>query len=223
MICLQCAPEGATSWWEKKADRGKYTCSVCSEALPRPAYSKEGFSERDALICKECSRTELVRQKNLKQKRFNCSGPCRRQQLPQNEFTVQMLLDKRGKGWVCKECQFPKCEQCQLPSDKPVPFGQDAKKELAKTKKYQRHWVCEWCLYPPCAGCGLKRPRATKKEEVQFQLWFCQKCWGQGAEKTEQQHPPCSGCGAKKTQSLHKSRHAHRAWRCSACWRKADS
>ena len=222
IVCLQCAPTFAVNWWQKKADGGKYTCSVCSEALPRLAYSKEGFSKPDALICKECNRAELVRP-HLKQKSFNCAGSCKRQQLTQDIFTVQMLLKRIGKEWGCKECEFPRCEHCQLRSDRPVPFGADAKKEAAKTKGHQRHWICEWCLYPPCAGCGLKRTRGQKRKDIQLELWFCRKCFGQAAEKTEQQHPPCSGCGVKKRQSLQKSLHEHRAWRCSACWRKADS
>ena len=56
-----------------------------------------------------------------------------------------------------------------------MPFGADAKKEMEKDKKHQRHWTCEWCLYPPCAGCGSKRTWAKKREEIQFQLWFCRK------------------------------------------------
>ena len=223
ILCLQCAPIWETRWWKKKADEAKYTCSVCQKALPRSSYSADGFSTPNAIVCKDCDRAKVVEQKHLADKKINCTGPCRRQQLTHHEFTAQMLLCKDFSKWICKDCQFPECEQCHLPSEAPVPFGPEAKKEMAKTKKYQRHWVCEWCLYPPCAGCGIKRTRAKKNKDIQLQLWFCRDCFGQASDATQQEHPACSGCNVKKTEAQQKLLHAHRAWRCGTCWRKADS
>ena len=222
VLCLKCAPSWAIGWWEKRADKGTYTCSACSEALPRVAYSREGFSQPDAIVCMDCNRDKIVQRRTLEEKRFNCVGPCRRQNLTHHEFAALTLLNKNFKIWLCKACQFPKCERCHLPSETPVPFGPAERKELAR-KKEERQFVCEWCSYPPCGGCGLKRTRASKREKLQFRLWFCQTCLLPAADEKERLHPPCSGCGLLKTQLQQKDLHAHRAWRCSAYWRKAES
>ena len=103
-----------------------------------------------------------------------------------------MLLRKDVKKWLCKACQYPHCGVCGVASDDAVPFGSDEKKEMHKTKKYKRRWICEWCLYPPCGGCGLQRPRATKRKEHQFQLWFCKECWSRSTKETKQERPPCT-------------------------------
>jgi hypothetical protein len=174
MLCLECAAASGNSWWEKRANKSTYVCSDCKKALPRSAYGS--MSEAAACRCRECERAEVVERKNLDRKKFKCTGPCRRQELTHHEFSSAMLLCKDYKKWLCKDCQFPTCERCHLPSKEPVPFGPEAKKELAKAKKYERHWICQWCLYPPCAGCGQKRPRADKREIFRFQVWFCRSC-----------------------------------------------
>ena len=216
ILCLQCAPIFETSWWDKKADKAKYTCSVCNKALPRSNYCADGFSTPNAIVFKDCNRAKVVEQKHLADKKINCTGPCGRQQLTHHEFTAQMFLDKNFSNWICKECQFPKCEKCHLPSDDPVPFGPAA-------KKYQRHWVCEWCLYLSCAGCGSKRTRAKTNKDLHFQMWFCRPCLGKALDDTEEEHPACSSCNVKKSEAQQKPLHAHRAWRCGTCWRKAES
>jgi hypothetical protein len=221
IVCLECAAATGNSWWEKRANKTTYVCSDCKRALPRSAYGSMG--EAAACRCRECERAEVVEQKKLDRKTFKCMGPCQRQGLTHHEFTSAMLLCRDLRWWLCKDCQFPTCERCHLPSEEPVPFGPEAKKELAKAKKYERHWICQWCLYPPCAGCGRKRTRVYKTEKVRFQVWFCQHCWALPVEKTEQQHPPCGGCGAKKPTSLQRAAHAQRPWRCGGCWRKADT
>jgi len=192
ILCLQCTPLWETQWWEKKADKHQYTCSSCTKALPRSAYSADGFADQKAIICVECSRAAIVKEKKLDAKKFDCSGPCQRKQLGHTEFASAMLLRKDVKKWLCKACQYPHCGVCGVASDDAVPFGSDEKKEMHKTKKYKRRWICEWCLYPPCGGCGLQRPRATKRKEHQFQLWFCKECWGKTTKKTKQERPPCS-------------------------------
>ena len=184
--------------------------------LARTEYSREGFFDPRATICKDCNRPNVLRQRKLEDKRFDCWGPCRRKKLTHDEFTSTMLLFKEVKKWVCKVCQFPKCDECQQPCQEPLPFGPKARSDLEKNKL--KKWICERCLYPPCSGCGLKHSR---KGDLRGKLWFCQQCWDQPAKKTKQKHPPCSGCGAKKKESLQRDAHAHRAWRCSTCWSKA--
>ena len=103
ILCLQCAPGFETRWWEKKADKTQYSCSVCSKALPRLAYSADGFSTPKAIICKDCNRGKVVEQKHLEEKRMNCTGPCGRQQLTHHEFTAPMLLKKDFQEWICKD------------------------------------------------------------------------------------------------------------------------
>jgi len=238
ILCLQCTPLWETQWWEKKADKHQYTCSSCTKALPRSAYSADGFADQKAIICMECNRAAIVKQKKLAAKKFDCSGPCQRKQLRHTEFASAMLLHKNVQQWLCKACQYPHCDVCGVASDETVPFGPDEKEKMHKTKKYKRRWICEWCLYPPCGGCGLQRTRAAKRKEHQFQLWFCKECWGKTTKKAKQEHPPCSDCGVQKKflerraqpfwedseeeLSVQKDNHAHRSWRCSACWRKAD-
>ncbi len=62
------------------------------------------------------------------------AGPCRRKLLPPHEFTATMLLRKNLQNWLCKECEFPACIRCRLPSAVPVSFGPVAQKELADSK-----------------------------------------------------------------------------------------
>ncbi len=240
ILCLQCAPIWETQWWEKRADKHNYTCSGCKKALPRTAYSAEGFADQNAIVCMECDRASVVERKKLEQQKFKCSGPCKRKDLSHHEFTPATLLRKDVKSWLCKACQFPECTLCHLPSEEPVQFGPQEQKTMArKGRAYERHWLCEWCLFPPCGGCGLKRTRETKNSKRKFELWFCQTCWSEKMTKAKQEHPPCSGCGVKKAvlerrmrsvledavegSTLEKDRHAHRTWRCSACWRKTGS
>jgi len=224
IVCLQCTPGCAKSWWEKRADSGKYTCSACAQELPRMAYSDEGLCKPAGRICIECNLAQVVQQRQLEKKRFNCVGPCRRKLLPHHEFTATMLLRKNLHNWLCKECEFPTCIRCRLPNADPVTFGPDEQKQLAKKKtNYERKFVCDSCSYPPCSGCGLERTRDNKKNDFKEKMWFCRKCWWQAA-KTKQQHPPCSTCGAKKPPSEQRiGEFEHKAWRCTVCWRKADS
>ena len=65
IVCLQCTPGCAKSWWEKRADSGKYTCSACAQELPRMAYSDEGLCKPDGRICIECNLAQVVQQKEL--------------------------------------------------------------------------------------------------------------------------------------------------------------
>ena len=238
IICLQCTPLCERQWWEKKADKHQYTCSSCKKVLPRSAYSAEGFSDPNAILCMECSRANIVEKQSLDVKTFDCHGPCRRRNLGHEEFAGAMLHIKDKTKWICSTCQYPRCAICTMISDEAVPFGPDARKEMQWTKKYKRTWICEWCQYPPCGGCGLKRPRTTKRKAVQYRLWFCQDCWSNDStvKRTKKKHPPCNDCGTSKeclekrarsfmekadeNFSLSQEGHAHRSWRCSACWRK---
>ena len=97
IVCLQCTPHWETKWWEKRADKHQYTCNSCKKALPRGAYSADGFAEQTTIVCIECSRAAIVEQKNLDAKKFDCSGPCMRKQLGHAEFTSAMLLKKNVK------------------------------------------------------------------------------------------------------------------------------
>ena len=63
MICSHCTPMWERSWWEKRADKTKYTCSVCAEAMLRVAYSKECFSTSGPIICMDCNRAKFVHEK----------------------------------------------------------------------------------------------------------------------------------------------------------------
>ena len=198
VICLQCTPLWETKWWEKKADKHQYTCSSCKKALPRSAYSADGFADQQAIVCTECNRASIVKQKNLEAKKFDCSGPCMRKQLGHAEFTSAMLLHKEVKKWLCKFCQYPLCDVCGIASDEAVPFGPNEKKEMANTKSYKRRYICEWCLYPPCGGCGLPRARSKKIQDLHFQMWFCRECYWKPTTKAEQEHPPCGDCGITK-------------------------
>ena len=146
----------------------------------------------------ECNRAAVVQKRNLEQRKFDCFGPCQRKQLGHKEFTGAMLLRTEVKRWLCRACQFPHCDVCGVLSDEAVPFGPEDNKKMQKTTDYRRRWICEWCLYPPCGGCGLQRTRASKKQDVQFQLWFCRECFWKSTKRTKQEHPPCSSCGAKK-------------------------
>ena len=195
---------------------------TCVCMCVRQTCAAAAFSQLDAIVCMDCNRVKVVKQRNLEEKRFNCMGPCRRRNLLHNEFAAITLLKRDVNNWVCKACQFPKCERCHLPSEKAVPFGPEARKKLVQNKE-KRQFVCEWCCYPPCGGCGLKRTRADKKEKLHFQFFFCRKCFALAADKEPSVHPHCSGCGVIKTMLQQKDVHSHRAWRCSACWRKADS
>ena len=223
ILCLQCTPGCAKSWWAKRADSGKYTCSACAKELLRKDYSDEGLFKPDGRICRECERPQVVQQRELETKKFNCVGPCRRKLLSHYEFTATMLLRKNVHNWLCKACEFPTCTRCHLPNADPVIFGPAEQKQLAKEDtEYERKFVCEWCSYPPCSGCGLKRTRDSKRESLKAVLWFCKQCKDQAAE-TERQHPPCSSCGAKKPRKQWNAEHAYKVWRCTDCWRKAAS
>ena len=243
MLCLQCTPLCERQWWEKRADKHHYTCSSCKKRLPRSAYNADGFADQKAIICMGCSRAEIVKKKNLHTKTFDCRGPCRRQKLQHNAFADAMLYNKNIKKWLCRECQYPRCDICTMVSDEAVPFGPEEQKEMESRKKYnkyRRRWICDWCLYPPCGGCGAKRTRATKRKAVHFHLWFCQECWGNNntAANMKKKHPPCSDCGRQKESlekrvrpywedpeealSLSKEVHAHLSWRCGDCWRKKE-
>ena len=105
IICLQCTPAFSTKWWEKLADKSQYTCSTCKKQLPRNAYSSQGFADLKAIVCMECSRAAIVRQKNLDKKIFDCRGPCQRSKLPETAFAAATLLKKDLKTWICSSCQ----------------------------------------------------------------------------------------------------------------------
>ena len=186
ILCLQCLPLWETQWWEKRADKHNYTCSGCQKALPRTAFSADGFADQAAVVCMDCNRAEILKQKKLEKRKFDCSGPCRRKDLGHHEFSSATLLRKDLKSWLCKACQFPKCELCHLPSEEPVNFGPKEQKTMAKKgRAYERRWICEWCLFPPCGGCGLKRTRETKNSKLKFELWFCQTCWSEKMTPTQ--------------------------------------
>ena len=176
IICLQCTPAWETKWWEKLADKSQYTCSTCKKQLPRNAYSSQGFADQKAIVCMECNRAAIVRQKNLDKKTFDCRGPCRRSKLPETAFAAATLLKKDLKTWICSSCQYPHCDMCKVQSDEAVPFGHEERKDMLRTKNYQRRWICEKCLYPPCGGCAKKRPRASKRKALHFRPWKCSAC-----------------------------------------------
>ena len=143
ILCLQCTPAWETQWWQKRADKRQYTCSACAKQLPRTAYSAEGFANQKAMVCMDCSRTAIVRRKNLDARTFDCRGPCRRRKLGHEEFASAMLLKKEVKQWLCSACQYPHCDICAVVSDEAVPFGPEEQKEMHKTKDYKRRWICE--------------------------------------------------------------------------------
>ena len=55
ILCLQCTPAWETRWWQKRADKQKYTCSACTKQRPRTAYSAEGFADQKAIVCMDCN------------------------------------------------------------------------------------------------------------------------------------------------------------------------
>ena len=67
-LCLQCTPSCAISWWEKRADGGKYPCSASAEELSQVAYSKDNFCKKEGRVCIECDRAQVVQKKQVEKK-----------------------------------------------------------------------------------------------------------------------------------------------------------
>ena len=147
ILCLQCTPASETRWWQKRADKQKYTCSACTKQRPRTAYSAEGFADQKAIVCMDCNRTAIVRRKNLDARTFDCRGPCRRRKLGHEEFASTMLLKKEVKQWLCSACQYPHCDICAVVSDETVAFGAKEQKEMQGFVEYCSEFESFWASF----------------------------------------------------------------------------
>ena len=75
---------------------------------------------------------------------------------------------KRGTGYRCNACQFPKCALCSNRPDKAI---------SPNHLEPDGSWYCREHRYPPCCKCRVApRPPGLCKSKHKFKAWTCPSC-----------------------------------------------
>ena len=180
-------------------------------------YRSEGVADY-RLKCARC----LVRNHERAEEAHTCKN-CKQEKAIQDFAAVsckswlgQTRVHKDSWRWVCEECHYPKCGQCDGQCLHPVPHNSwVAQKDyvhqanmpeqdvLDRFRAAKLLWFCNKCKYPTCDKCQTTT-RYVKREN-RFKRWSCAEC-----EKGSYLH--CAACGKQS-----KSRGVDDSWMCQDC------